>query len=187
MDIEIRSGGNLRATSPGKLCGYAAVFNAPSQDLGGFIERILPGAFTRSLSKADHIRALLEHDTQRMLGRVGSKTLTLREDQHGLAFELALPDTSYARDLSVLVERGDIAGCSFGFKVPEGGDAWEMRSGQLMRDLITVELHEITITSNPAYLDTTVAKRAMESWQFNQSLNDPLFVDLNQSFWMKTL
>lgn len=166
--LEIRSGGDLRAVSPGKLAGYAAVFHSPSQDLGGFVERILPGAFKRSLTKPDNIRALLEHDPQRLLGRVGSRTLSLQEDKKGLYFELSLPDTSYARDLGALVERGDISGCSFGFRVPEGGANWDMRSGQLTRDLVTVDLQEITITANPAYLDTTVAKRSMEEWKNSQ-------------------
>jgi len=97
-----------------------------------------------------------------------SLTLTLQEDKKGLYFELSLPDTSYARDLGVLVERGDISGCSFGFHVPDGGATWDMRSGQLTRDLIAIDLHEITITANPAYLDTTVAKRSMEEWKNSQ-------------------
>lgn len=177
--FEIRSGGNLRAVTPGKLAGYAAVYGSHSQDLGGFVEVIRPGAFTRTLTAPDNIRALYEHDNQRLLGRVGSGTLKLSEDSKGLAFELSLPDTSYARDLGILVERGDIAGCSFGFQVPIGGDAWELRDGTLTRDLINVNLHEITITGNPAYLDTTVAKRSMESW--HQS------VESNESFWMRTL
>lgn len=165
--FEIRSGGNLRAVTPGKLAGYAAIYNSHSQDLGGFVERIMPGAFKRSLASPSHIKALLEHDDKQMLGRVGSGTLKLSEDDRGLAFELSLPDTSYARDLGVLVERGDINGCSFGFKVPSGGDRWEMRNGTLTRDLITVDLHEITITGNPAYLDTEVAKRCMKEWEKN--------------------
>jgi HK97 family phage prohead protease len=162
------------AVSPGKLAGYAAVYNSHSQDLGGFVERILPGAFRQSLANPDNIRALLEHDPQRLLGRVGSRTLTLAEDTKGLYFELSLPDTSYARDLAVMVERGDIAGCSFGFRVPKGGEHWEMRSGQFMRDLSEIQLHEVTITSNPAYLDTSVAKRSMEEWQQGQA-NDANF------------
>ena len=125
----------------------------------------MPGAFKRTLHKPDHIRALLEHDAKHVLGRCGSGTLSLADDGKGLAFELSLPDTTYARDLGVLVERGDISGCSFGFRVPDGGDKWEMRSGKLTRDLIDIDLIEITITGNPAYLDTTVAKRALLEWQ----------------------
>ncbi|WP_292935526.1 HK97 family phage prohead protease [Noviherbaspirillum sp.] len=185
--FEIRSGGILRAASPGKLTGYAAVFGALSQDLGGFVERILPGAFSKSLAGTDPIVGLFEHDRHKVLGNTRSGTLKLTEDHHGLAFELTLPDVTYARDVGVLVERGDIAGCSFGFSVPAGGDHWEMRDGTLQRDLITVNLSEVTITSNPAYLDTEVAKRSMEAWRFNECINDPLYIDLNRSFWMQTL
>nr|WP_315476307.1 HK97 family phage prohead protease [uncultured Undibacterium sp.] len=183
--FEIRSGGDLRAVSSGKLAGYAAVYGSQSQDLGGFVEVIRQGAFTKSLTAPDSIRALYEHDNQKLLGRVGSGTLKLEENSKGLYFELTLPDTSYARDLGILVERGDISGCSFGFQVPTGGDLWEMRNGQLTRDLITVNLQEITITCNPAYLDTNVAVRSMEAW--HEENNFQAFVDFNQSLWMNTI
>lgn len=183
--FEIRSGGDLRVFSSGKLAGYAAVYDSQSQDLGGFVEIIRKGAFTRALKTPNAIRALYEHDNQKILGRVGAGTLTLEEKNKGLYFELCLPDTSYARDLGILVERGDINGCSFGFQIPAGGDLWEMRNGQLTRDLITINLQEITITSNPAYLDTNVAVRSMEAWQ--KENHSQAFVDLNQSFWMTTV
>lgn len=187
--FEIRSGGDLRAISTNKLAGYAAVYNSHSQDLGGFKEIIKPGAFTRSLTNPANIRALYEHDQQRMLGRVGSGTLKLQENSKGLYFELELPDTSYARDLGVLVERGDINGCSFGFQVPTGGDHWELRDGQLTRDLLNVDLREITITGNPAYLDTTVAARSMEDWQRDQYMTGPIIIDLDNphALWMRTV
>lgn len=170
--FEIRSGSSLRAISPGKLAGHAALFNSPSQDMGGFVEIIRSGAFTRSLRKPDHIRALLEHDTKQVLARCSSGTLALFEDGKGLAFELSLPDTSYAHDLAALVARGDISGCSFGFRVPEGGDRWEMRGGQLVRDLTDIDLHEISIVGDPAYRDTTVALRAMQEWQHQNHADD---------------
>lgn len=187
--FEIRSGGDLRATSTNTLAGYAAVYNSHSQDLGGFVERIMPGAFTRSLTKPEAIRALYEHDQQRMLGRVGSGTLKLEENSKGLYFELFLPNTSYGRDLGVLVKRGDINGCSFGFQVPAGGDHWELRDGQLMRDLLNVDLREITITGNPAYLDTTVAVRSKEQWQKEKNRCRPMLLDLNnaEALWIRTL
>lgn len=175
--FEIRSGGDLRAVSNGKLTGYAAVFGKLSQDLGGFVEQIRAGAFAKSLTGGEPIRALYEHDNHKLLGSTRSGTLKLSEDSKGLRFELELPATTYAQDLGVLVERGDIAGCSFGFICPTGGDAWEMRDGQLTRDLIDVRLSEITITSNPAYADTSVAVRSMEAFHAKD----------NHSFWMETL
>ena len=175
--FEIRSGGDLRAVSANKLSGYAAVFNTLSQDLGGFVEKIRAGAFARSLKDGAPVRALYEHDNNKLLGNTRSGTLKLSEDQKGLRFELDLPATSYAQDLAILVERGDINGMSFGFMVPPGGDNWEVRSGVLTRDLIDVQLSEITVTANPAYLDTEVAKRSLEAFHAKD----------NFSFWMETL
>lgn len=158
MTLEIRSGNNLQA-SQGKLVGYAAVFNKPSHDLGGFREVILPGAFKRTLATSEAVRALNNHNADQVLGRVGAGTLRLSEDDIGLRFELDLPPTSYAKDLAVLVERGDVAGCSFAFRVRPGGETWEQRDGQDVRILSALDLDEITITANPAYPDTQVAKR----------------------------
>ena len=177
MDLEIRSGSSLQ-TSNGKLVGYAAVFNAPSLDLGGFREIVAPGAFKRTLADSASVTALYNHNADQVLGRVGSGTLRLEEDDIGLRFELDLPDTSYARDLSALVQRGDVAGCSFAFSVRPGGELWEETNGQSIRTLTALDLGEITITAQPAYPDTTVAKR-----------NRPMtqgFVDLNRK-WLETV
>lgn len=159
--LEIRSTGHLR--SNGKtLQGYAAIFNSEA-NLGSFTEVIRNGAFAKSLGGGSNIRALYHHQGDALLGTTRGGSLKLKEDAHGLAFELALPDTTHGRDLAVLVDRGDVAGCSFGFRVADGGDRWEQRGGQLVRELLNVDLHEITLTSDPAYTDTTVALRSMPS------------------------
>ena len=122
--------------------------------------------------------ALNNHNADQVLGRVGSGTLRLEEDDTGLRFELDLPDTSYARDLSALVQRGDVAGCSFAFSVRPGGELWEETNGQSIRTLTALDLGESTITAQPAYPDTSVAKR-----------NRPMtqgFVDLNRK-WLETV
>jgi HK97 family phage prohead protease len=158
--IELRAGGDKR--SP-RLAGYAAVFNSPSQDLGGFTEIVMPGAFKRSLASARDPLALVQHMPQLVLGRRSAGTLSLSEDPRGLAFEIDVPDTTAARDLLVSVERGDVTGASFAFSTPAGGDRWQMRGEAVIRELLDVDLHEITITAQPAYLDTTVARRALEA------------------------
>jgi hypothetical protein len=94
-----------------------------------------------------------------LLGTTRGGTLQLRETPQGLAFELALPDTTHGRDLAILVDRGDVQGCSIGFRVPEGGDRWEERGSTMVRELLTVDLVEVTLTADPAYQDTTVAMR----------------------------
>jgi hypothetical protein len=53
----------VRAEGDGmSFTGYASVFNSPSEDLGGFIEYVAPGAFKRSLQSVSytHLRA---HET----------------------------------------------------------------------------------------------------------------------------
>jgi HK97 family phage prohead protease len=104
---------------------------------------------------------LYDHDGRSVLGRVGAGTLRLAEDARGLHFEIDLPPTTVGRDLGILVERGDVAGASFAFRVPEGGDEWRNTDQGIVRELLDVDLHEITVTADPAYPDTTVAKRAM--------------------------
>ncbi len=169
MTIERRIAVELRA-SGGKtprLAGYAAVFDKASQDLGGFTEIIRPGAFTRTLKGGglDPL-ALVQHMPQLVLGRRSAGTLRLNEDQRGLAFEIDVPETTAARDLLVSVERGDIRGASFAFSTPAGGDKWEIRGDAMIRELLDVDLHEVTITAQPAYVDTSVALRSLQSCKF---------------------
>lgn len=174
--LEFRSTGGLSSNGK-KLTGYAAIFNSEA-DLGGFVEVVRNGAFRKSLEGGTNIRALYHHQGDALLGTTRGGTLQLREDAHGLAFSLALPDTTHGRDLAILVDRGDVAGCSFGFRVRDGGDRWEQRGAQLVRELLDVDLVEITLTSDPAYQDTTVAMRSRPHQQG--------FVDLNRA-WMETV
>ncbi len=100
-----------------------------------------------------------------MLGRRSAGTLRLSEDQRGLAFEIDVPETSAARDLLISVRRGDVRGASFAFSTPKNGDRWEVRGGEVVRELLDVNLHEVTITAQPAYVDTSVALRSLEKFQ----------------------
>jgi len=162
--IERRSTVELRAAGGRKLAGHAAVYDSPSQDLGGFIEIVKPGAFKRSLeSNSRDQLALVQHMPHLVLGRRGAGTLRLWEDQRGLAFEIDLPSTSTANDLLVSIERGDISGASFAFVVPKGGERWDVRGDTAVRELREVDLLEVTVTPTPAYLDTSVAVRAFRS------------------------
>lgn len=177
--IEVRTG-TLLAATPGHLTGYAAVFNSEAT-IGDFREVIRAGAFARSLSSRRSVSALYHHQGDALLGTTRSGTLKLSEDPKGLRFDLVLPDTSHGRDLAVLVERGDVAGCSFGFVVPSGGDRWEKRGAQMVRELLNVDLHEITLTAEPAYPDTTVAKRSMPA-AFRS-----FFVGGTNRLWLETV
>jgi HK97 family phage prohead protease len=137
--------------------GYAAVFDRWSADLGGFRERILPGAFEASLRTAAQRggRMFLNHNDGILLGTVGAGTLRLSEDTRGLRVEADLPDTTAGRDVAELLRRGDVDAMSFGFRTVR--DRWEGSN----RDLIEAELWEVSpVTGWPAYRDTSASVRA---------------------------
>lgn len=152
-DIERRgAAGGLRASGR-TLTGYAAIFGTETR-IGGFSERIAPGAFSKSLASGRDILALLDHRADVLLGRTSSGTLKLTEDDKGLRFDLALPDTQAGRDLVALAERGDIGGMSFGFIAEDEG--W---SGNT-RELRQVDLREVSvIQAFPAYQQTEISLR----------------------------
>ena len=164
-DVEFRTvevdGLQLRAVEadtemPMRFAGYAAVFNSPSEPLP-FVETIAPGAFRRSLNSGSEKRMFLNHNTDQVLASSKSGTLSLREDERGLYVEAELPETTYGRDLSVLMQRGDVHSMSFGFSVPRGGDAWSEDGNS--RELREVILHEVSVvTGFPAYPATEGAQ-----------------------------
>jgi hypothetical protein len=155
-DLELRIG---EAGQPSKLTGYAVVYNSLSADLGGFKERVLPGAFKTALSGGQDIRALVDHDPSKLLGRTSNNTLRLSEDDKGLRFEIDLPDTSYAKDAKALVDRKDVRGMSFGFTVPTGGQRLIKENNANIRELTNINLKEVTVTSIPAYGATSIESR----------------------------
>jgi hypothetical protein len=141
------------------LSGYTAVFNSLSVDMGGWFELVSSAAFTRTLEENPDVLCLYAHDTSLVLGRTISDTLTLATDTTGLRFSCVLPETTTAADLIVLVERGDISGCSFGFSVQN--DVWtEDSEGRYVRTLLDVDLYEMSVTCLPAYPDTSLSLRS---------------------------
>jgi HK97 family phage prohead protease len=155
--LEIRK----NAAGQRTVSGYFATFNTLSSDLGGFVERISPGAYTQSLRDNPEVLCLYNHNTDLILGRVSSGTLSVSEDSIGLRFKVTLPDTSYANDLVNLMERGDVAACSFAFSINgDNGDTWEMIGDKLVRTLVSVNLYEGSIVGNPAYPNTVADLRS---------------------------
>jgi HK97 family phage prohead protease len=142
------------------IAGYAVRFNSLSLDLGGFKEKIAPGAFTQSLKDNPDVQILYAHDDSKILGRVSSGTATVTQDDKGVRFTCELPDTSTARDLVSLMKRQDISQMSFGFGVPEGGDDWADVGGQIIRTVNTAILYELSVVGSPAYEATSVSLRS---------------------------
>jgi len=144
--------------TPSLISGYAALFGALSEDLGGFRERINPGAFAKTVQEAD-VRALWQHDVNYVLGRTKSGTLELSEDEKGLAFTIKPPEAQWARDALVTMRRGDVDQMSFGFEAVR--DEWEQEAGgEAIRTLVEVKLFDVSPVTFPAYPQTSAEVRA---------------------------
>ena len=138
--------------------GYAAVFNKLSVPIFGFREKIAPGAFKKTIKKED-IRALFNHDDNFVLGRNTAGTLELKEDKKGLFTRTTPPDTQWAKDLMISIDRGDITGMSFQFRVVT--DEWSTQDSTPIRILKEAKLYDISPVTFPAYPDTSVSVRAL--------------------------
>ena len=156
VPVEVRA-----ETKDGKLVleGAAITYGRWSLDLGGFVERIAPGAFERSIAGTDDLMLLWNHDSAVPLARMGADAgLELIDTPTELRFRATLADTQAARDAHALIRDGVCRGCSFAFSVVE--DEWEARSGRTERTVTEGRLFEITLTPSPAYPSTSVSVRS---------------------------
>ena len=184
---ELRAGGDSR-----KIEGRSIVFNALSQDFGGWKEEISPDAISDEIINASDILFLLNHsDSRGILGRKrkgsGSLSTEIRED--GVYFSFDAPQTSLGDELLEYLRRGDITQCSFAFTVDD--DDWkEQEDGTYIRTIKKFHrIYDMSAVYTPAYTDTEVkcarfaeikaqeaeeAKRKMEEMerQKEQELNN---------------
>ena len=162
-DIEVRNDDGKNV-----VVGYGAVFNSESNDLGGFVEYIAPGAFDGRLE--DDVRFLINHDGL-PLARTTNNTLRLSVDERGLKYEADMPETTLANDLMTLLRNGTISQSSFAFTVEE--DSWENVDGRNIRTINKVSrLYDVSSVTYPAYNEAgSFALRSLETWQEEQEKN----------------
>lgn len=175
---EIRDSGK----APGNFTvrGHAAVFSRWSLDLGGFREKIAPGAFDNVLGGNPDVHLLWDHDSRWVLGRTTNKTLELRVDPAGLHYWGRVAPTSYAADLRVLLERGDVDQASFAFTVPPEGQTWVYRTDENGQEIVerTINevsaLYDVTITAQGAYpqTDSQVVRSLAQAYARTLPLSD---------------
>lgn len=156
--IELRADG----TNPPRIEGYAATFNALSEQMWGFREMIEPGFFDDVL--ADDARALFNHDRNFVLGRKANGTLDMEQDGTGLRVNIDPPQTQLINDLVLTpMKRGDINQMSFAFTVKPDGDDWRDENGQLVRVLKkggALRLYDVSVVTEPAYPQTSAQVRS---------------------------
>ncbi|MHC4546824.1 MAG: HK97 family phage prohead protease [Planctomycetota bacterium] len=156
VDSESRGDGEGAGTV---ITGYAAVFDVLSTPMPWGHEKIAKGAFARAIKQRADVIANLEHEGGlNVLGRVSNKTLTLREDDHGLRVEFRPPDTSAGRDAITLVKGGFLRQMSFMFAVKK--QELEETDEGLLRTLVDVDLYDVAIVAFAAYPQTSVKVRA---------------------------
>ena len=155
----------LRAESEGDECsivGYAALFNSPSKNLGGFIEQIAPSAFDRALREKQVVRFTFNHSLDHVLARTDNGSLQLSTDKKGLRFTAQLqPQITAHKDLWEACKAGLYTECSFAFTVPNGGETWSPDG--TTRTLLDVDLHDCALVGVPAYSGTSANARAAET------------------------
>ena len=114
-----------------RFAGYAAVFDRP--DKGGDIVR--RGAFLRALERAGEVPLLWQHKPGAVIGRIEH----LSEDERGLRVIAAVGDARVSR----LIGSGKMDGLSFGYRVREA------KSGGAHRELVELDLVEVSLVANP--------------------------------------
>lgn len=164
--IEVRAAGD---GAPATLSGLAVPYNSPShlinEDGREFIEYIIPGAFSSTLSdESAEVMMLYSHEWSMPLARRGAGRLELSEDASGIHFTATPPDTTRTQDLIKDIGAGNVRGMSFGFSATE--DRWyKAADGTLAREIVKGILYEISPVVSPAYPDTAIASRSLKEFQ----------------------
>lgn len=175
-NLEIRSFGGDAAPiiSERTIEGYAIVFNQWSEIMYDhenkrfFREKINQSAVTDELINRSDIKALVEHNRERLLARYnkGKGTLVLTIDEHGLRYKFEAPNTADGDYAVEMVSRGDIEGSSFAFRVNNDDTTWAKEGKIWVRNINKfASIHDVTITTDPAYTQTEVNVRSLEEME----------------------
>lgn len=144
-------------------------------DLEYFYEVIERGA----LDEADlkDVRFLVNHDTSmiplaRSRNNNANSTMQMTVDAQGMAIRVNLDtkNNSDARSLYSAIERGDISGMSFMFRVDE--ERWtDLDTDKPTRHIIKIsDVIEVSAVTFPAYDDTSIGVRNKEALDNARSL-----------------
>lgn len=165
----------VRAEADGgapSMVGHFSVFNRwyeiDSIFEGRFLERVAPGAFTKTFSeRAADIKVLFQHGMDFQVGdKVLGQTQELTEDSVGAFYEVELFDTTYNADLLPGLRAG-VYGSSFRFRVTK--DEWANEpepsdhnpNGIPERTIREVNVFEFGPVTFPANPEATAGVRSM--------------------------
>lgn len=150
------------------LAGHPAVFNSEA-DIGGWFKEIIePGAFDGC--DLTDVPFFVNHRTNKIpLARSrnnnGNSTMKLSIDLTGLAMDARVDteNNQEARAVYSAVERGDMTGMSFSFRVSE--QSWEdLETDYPIRRIKKIaKVYEVSAVNDPAYEDTDISARDKEA------------------------
>ena len=172
-DIKVRS--IFNEDSGKKFVEGIIPYDSKSYPIWGMTEIISRTAFRKTLADGSNVRALQNHDENRILGSTDSGTLVLEQSDDGLICRCELPNTSYANDIYEIIDRGDCQTMSFGFSTVKDAHDYDNST----RTLKEVQLHEVSFcVPFPAYPETNsitytrgFAKRKIDIGQLNETLD----------------
>ena len=152
-----------------ELEGYALKFNNQTligSEKYGFREIILEGA----LDGTDMKKVPLKYNHEGsylLLASTKNNSLELTVDKIGLKFKATLINTTSNRDVYLSVKEGLLSECSFAFICdPDGGYEWDWEPEIPLRKIKKISrLFDIAIVDLPAYNDTSVNARSLESFE----------------------
>ena len=169
--------------------GYVLKFGVRSRLLCDwwdyYYEVLEPGCVTREMLDAQDIKLTMFHDRQLILARSnkGVGTLSYEVDEIGVKFWAEMPHTVDGDKALELVQRGDIAGCSFCYSTDEQDSenavSYERINEKadngddiLVRHVKRIDaVYDFTLAADPAYEQTSVTKREVED--AGVDLSDP--------------
>lgn len=171
-EIEVRDvGGDTGDAMPTLKVGFARYgewTEINSHHEGNFMERIAPGAFTKTINEnVGNMRVLFNHGRDPSIGdKVLGPIAEIRDTDTGPIADVPLLDTSYNRDL-VPGLRENVYGSSFRFKVMQeelnrDAEASDHNpKGLPERTLTEVKLMELGPVTFPAYSGATAGFRSL--------------------------
>ena len=157
----------------GVIVGTPIVFNQDTviRDWAGeFIERIDPKALATTDMK--DVRLFVNHDMSKIAlarSKNGNGTMSFTVDDSGVHMRaiLDIENNAEARALYGAIQRGDLDGMSFGFRVR--GQEWSNLESDLPTRTITdiSIIHEVSAVNFPAYQQTSISARSTEETDYS--------------------
>lgn len=151
------------------ITGTGIIFNSESQDLGGFVETIMPGAVDGIIESSD-IVFLMNHSYEKgVLARStkGKGSLSLTKTATGVQYEFTAPRTGAGPELLENIQRGEVNASSFSFTVDPSGETWRKTKTGYLRTITKLkEVFDFSAVYRAAYQATSCQVRSTDdTWR----------------------